>query len=625
MGDQITCLALRYGTIPVAFLLFLVTAYLFYKYRTEPDLIHRDVIGDRVKYAAIFLALTLLFALILYYAVSNGLLGMNCSQTEPIIIDEPSCRTVNEFANGTSRTITFPVHGGTDTQTAINLPRNAQLKNASFTIEYTETGEWTDEFENWTRIAESTAIDIDRQKGYAYIKINKLVVNTTIILQGEQTYDEVYIKNGGIITTDVGQKLHLKINGPLTIEEGGGINVDGKGDNELDRGGVNTEPGYVWGSGGGGGSYGGKGGNGGNDEGLSGGISSPAYGSVEEPFDLGSAGANGGAPQGAAGSGLPGTGSLGGGAVHIEARDILVNGQITANGLPGKDATSREGTGGGGGGSGGSIMIEADTITINDKITGDGGPGGNDPGEDAGGGGGGGGRISIKYKSINGEANIHAYGAKGGTADPDKEGKDGERGTVHLKQSGNEIKSELITGRLTSKEISLDNLRCWTIFKAKTENPAGSQVVFRILNASNNKTLCEISNDNANKGYNTSNCSACATAIRLKAELVSIDIAKTPMIHNWRIGYETGIKNLSVNIGEDQSEEYVKSVFSGQTTINDENTDPRISEEITMYASECKCMGCRATENNCTIRVGLKSLSSGRLTLNSPQFEYCIG
>lgn len=172
-------------------------------------------------------------------------------------------------------------------------------------------------------------------------------------INGSASYTDLTIPNGVVVTSSVGQKIDITVSNTFRIDAGGGIDVSGKGDNTAGVGVIGVNLGGiacvgVYGGGGGGGGYGGAGGAGGNDCcGGNGGAGGSTYGSNTNPVDLGSKGGLGAANASGAG--------MGGGAVKITARDIVLNGYTRANGTNGSDPSGTDGTGGEGGGSGGSV------------------------------------------------------------------------------------------------------------------------------------------------------------------------------------------------------------------------------------------------------------------------------
>ncbi|MBK7345071.1 MAG: LamG domain-containing protein [Saprospiraceae bacterium] len=290
---------------------------------------------------------------------------------------------------------------------------------------------------------------------------NDLLVTTEYHLTGIDTFNNVYVEPGATLICDgtlyvtenilvkqFGEITHttrfenganIIVDGKLTIDESGAINVTGKGllggyngsvfspDGEAydlngqiisgaGRGDNVNNPGY----GGAGGSYGGLGANirelGPNFP-I---ISNALYGLIENPDFLGSGG--GGSPCG----GCNQAGGNGGGKIKITANLIDLFGKISANG-----ANST-----GGGGSGGSIILEVGKITGHGTIEAKGGSADWNfykPGS------GGGGRISIKYDSL--EISTNQILASGGVGPFN-----GCTGTIYLKDSQKSLGDIVING-----------------------------------------------------------------------------------------------------------------------------------------------------------------------------------
>lgn len=191
--------------------------------------------------------------------------------------------------------------------------------------------------------------------------------NTTI--SGEKNYTSVFIPAG--VTVTVERWVVIRCIGACVIN--GTISADGKGG----AGGTGGAPGTagqgfytVSGAGGAGGIAGisgrltNAGAGGGGTSGFSGYLSDVA---------CGGGGGGGAKPTSAA----PGNGAAGGGMVKIIAREIMLKGNVTANGLRGGNASGSNNAGGGGGGGGGYISLVADSITQTGICTVNGGAGGN--------------------------------------------------------------------------------------------------------------------------------------------------------------------------------------------------------------------------------------------------------
>jgi len=620
MGDAFSCTILQYAWIPLTLLSILIAALIISKYNKEEDYLKKERLAAKIKYPVLLFMASLILIFLLDNIVKNDYLNMGCKGT--YVSGQASCGVISEFADGTNRRmITFPPGGGFDSGTKIKIPKDATITKTEIIFMHPQTGVWNANFSTRDSIGESSGIDIDSRGGYAYMKMKKVEVSSPVTWEGTVTLDELRIKRGGAITAPLGKALDLRISGTLTIDVGGAINLDGKGDKNTDIVDPQKE-GDLYASGGGGAGHGGRGGKGGDEPPMIGGAGDPPYGLAEDPTEPGSAGGNGGGARGARGSGDPGTGALGGGVLIIQADEIAVNGDVSANGLNAPGSLSSEGTAGGGGGSGGSIRISANNIIISGKVSASGGNGGSDPGNDAAGGGGGGGRILITAEIINGDT-IYADGGKSGAARQGLTGRSGEKGTVQLSKKQRAIESLLIKSYITSVEIKPDDMRCWQIFSARYEAPAGSDISFSIINASNNKTLCDVKPADAAAGYDISRCASCEKGIRLRTDMVTISVAKSPKLYNWGLRYETGIKELKIDAGLDRTVEYTNSSFYSNTTVSDDNTQPRISGELTRLAKECTCRGCSPEGDGCTITLDFSSGSTGALILENPDIEYC--
>ncbi|MGC4044820.1 MAG: hypothetical protein QM758_13590 [Armatimonas sp.] len=214
------------------------------------------------------------------------------------------------------------------------------------------------------------------------------------ILSYEETYDNVLIKNFGILSPRYGQVLKLDVVHNLVVETAGRINADGRGH------GASSGPGRGLNNnsqGGGGASYGGEGSViiGLPNVGTVSRTSGTPYGNLRDPnavedgTHLGSGG----------GSGYAGTvfGSPGGGALRLNVGETLQNeGIISANGL--------NSPGSGGAGSGGSIYLNVGSLSGSGFVSVNGGYGNNQ------GGGGSGGRISVYYRMTVNASMLQAFG-----------------------------------------------------------------------------------------------------------------------------------------------------------------------------------------------------------------------
>ena len=243
------------------------------------------------------------------------------------------------------------------------------------------------------------------------------------IPSGNYVFKNLIIRNGAklILASDYSSSSNLDFRGvkiladTIFISTSSALSADGMGYP------ANQGPGAgIDGSGGG---YGGRGGGKNSDSAHDAiyGYGGFGYGSITQPLSLGSGGGSA-----TFGTGFS-SGSAGGGAIWITAKNIIVNGFISANG---GNATYP-----GGSGSGGSIYIVADDLAggSSASISADGG--------DSGGSAGSGGRIAIYYTSKDKfKGLIHTYGGDG------SHNFDGGAGTVYLKNKNK-----------TSGDLLIDN------------------------------------------------------------------------------------------------------------------------------------------------------------------------
>ncbi len=181
----------------------------------------------------------------------------------------------------------------------------------------------------------------------------------------------------------------INVDGNVEVKASSSISADGQGytgggspgsNGNGPGGGVNAS------AAGGGGGYGGNGGVPSSVPAATGGI---AYGSIDQPIDLGSGGAY-----------ASGSGGNGGGAIKISAAGtITVSGTISAKGTDGSCCSGRAG------GSGGSIWLIADTLTGSGTIDSSGGAYTNA----STGGSGSGGRIRLTYNTNSSTTTNKAY------------------------------------------------------------------------------------------------------------------------------------------------------------------------------------------------------------------------
>jgi len=356
--------------------------------------------------------------------------------------------------------------------------------------------------------------------------------------------DEINVVGSGLNGTGMGYPGGA----PSTTYSGGNPGTgDGGTNNETDGAGQGAHLG-----GGGGGGYGGSGGDGGVYSGIGcggGGAGGDAYGTSDTYQMKMGAGGAAGATTYAAGE-YGGAGGTGGAGVLLNASSITINGPIRVNGSAGSVGESGyKGAGGGGGGAGGCIVINAGTLSGSGSLYADGGDGG-DAGNGTshaygGGGGGAGGRIKLWHttstftggnSTSGGSGGAGGYGPYGGGS----AGCLGSAGT-HLyttpRQSAGGQEEYKPSGYLNSTAITPTSFESWDTFYANHSIPSGTNTTYRILNASDNSTLCEVNATEAAAGYNIPSSADSTTSIRLYAFLNTTNTSETSVLHDWNVSW----------------------------------------------------------------------------------------
>jgi len=200
-------------------------------------------------------------------------------------------------------------------------------------------------------------------------------------MDGDQLIDgDVIIRAGATLSSPTGN-LTLRTRGAIKVELGGSIVVNPTGTTSTGAGSCPYPCSYYSYYAAGGGGYGTAG-----QAGTSGSGGGASWGSTTDVVVAQ------GSPGGVGGAGAGGKGGKGGGMLRlIAAKDITIDGQVTANGEAGGSSASY---GGGGGGSGGGILIASQKkITVTGAVSANGGSGGAGPSYT--GGSGGQGRIKL--------------------------------------------------------------------------------------------------------------------------------------------------------------------------------------------------------------------------------------
>lgn len=266
------------------------------------------------------------------------------------------------------------------------------------------------------------------------------------------TMSKLNVLNGGRVVTSRLVPIDLRVTGDLTIEAGGVIDANGAG-HPSSSGPAGGTPTFGAGAGGG---HGGGGGAGGRQPSFA----TASFGAADNPFGFGSGGGSS-----SSSATENGGGGAGGGAVRLDVGGQLVlSGEIAANGLIGQGSWWDSG-----GGAGGGIQIIASSLSGSGTVS---ARGGNGARVYLDGGGGGGGRIGIfSCNTTLPLANIVVDGGLGGNGGG-LSGQPGQPGSVFFGAS-----SITITDQPDPVDITVG--QGWTMSVSATTSQPDGQISYQ--------------------------------------------------------------------------------------------------------------------------------------------------
>jgi hypothetical protein len=99
-------------------------------------------------------------------------------------------------------------------------------------------------------------------------------------------------------------------------------------------------------------------------------------------------------------------------------------------------------------------------------------------------------------------------------------------------------------GTLTSKAVTPPQIVSWGKFYANDNVSAlGTNITYKILDATDNSTKCTITESQASSGYDISSCASGVTSIRLFANLTTTNTSNTPTLHDWNVSWVAYVQN----------------------------------------------------------------------------------
>jgi hypothetical protein len=410
------------------------------------------------------------------------------------------------------------------------------------------------------------------------------VVTQNGTLSGEHKFDRFIVRNNSILTVPGSLTIHATY---IDIKAGSQITADGFG---L-AGGTGNDPGqsgrglggglggdaagenYTGGCGGGGGGGGGEGGDGGECENNNSGGTAV--------YSLDEKGAGGGGGGDWKETGYPtlstgGDGGYGGGVIRLDASTVNIAGTISADGADGKGSAqfgSKFHGGGGGGGAGGRIVLKGDNVTITGELSATGGAGG-DSDFGSGGGGGGGGVITVWYDSYiapsdANETKLNVNNGSGGacnktqkpTAEAGKPGEPGKKEVAYrpyvpsiFYYTTGYIVSNMtnVTGQGQAGYDTNSTLICYGNLTYDRELPPDTDIIVKVRTSMYPDLRDAVPWEDCPpviSGQDISDLISVSDGhqyIQWRAELITFDPRRTPVLHWVNISYESGKRPILV-------------------------------------------------------------------------------
>ena len=127
---------------------------------------------------------------------------------------------------------------------------------------------------------------------------------------------------------------------------------------------------------------------------------------------------------------------------------------------------------------------------------------------------------------------------------------------------GGQTQTHPSSGYAKSSQVSPSNLIQWKIFQVSDNvTPDGVNTSYKILNSSDDSTLCTISSTQANSGYDISSCAF--GSIKLYTNLSTTNDSNTPSVHEWNVTWMEQIGNITYELSADGGDNW-EQVQKGQ-------------------------------------------------------------
>jgi peptidoglycan hydrolase-like protein with peptidoglycan-binding domain len=160
--------------------------------------------------------------------------------------------------------------------------------------------------------------------------------------------------------------------------------------------------------------------------------------------------------------------------------------------------------------------------------------------------------------------------------------------------SGGDVRIRNATkGSIASIAITPSSMTDWSEFYVNdtvTASSQGTNVTYKILNASDNSTVCAMSSAEANAGYDISSCASGVDSIRLYADLTTADASYTPVLHDWNVSWIEYVTAPTITIlSPVNGTTYITNSVDSNYTVNEPTAWEGYSfdsgENVTLYGN----------------------------------------
>ncbi|MCK4429092.1 MAG: hypothetical protein KAU95_01855, partial [Candidatus Aenigmarchaeota archaeon] len=136
---------------------------------------------------------------------------------------------------------------------------------------------------------------------------------------------------------------------------------------------------------------------------------------------------------------------------------------------------------------------------------------------------------------------------------------------------GNEESRHPTSANITSTQVTPSPIASWDKFYANDNISAqGTNITYKILNASDNSTKCAITESEAGSGYDISTCASGLSSIRLFANLTTTNTSNTPILYDWNVSWDPHPPNKP-QLNSPDNATFINTIY---TLLNWTCTDP---------------------------------------------------